>query len=37
MKNYEQMIKDAEWLAKDKAKETETIKKTMGEENQKIK
>lgn len=36
MKNYEQMIKDAEWLAKDKAKETETIKKTMGEENQKI-
>ena len=37
MKNYEQMIKDAEWLLKDKAKETETIKKTMGEENQKIK
>ena len=36
MKNYEQMIKDAEWLAKDKAKETETIKKTMGEQNQKI-
>ena len=36
MKNYEQMIKDAEWLLKDKAKETETIKKTMGEENQKI-
>ena len=36
MKNYEQMIKDAEWMAKDKAKETETIKKTMGEENQKI-
>ena len=36
MKNYEQMIKDAEWLLKDKAKETETIKKTMGEENHKI-
>ena len=37
MKNYEQMIKDAEWLLKDKAKETETLKKTMGEENQKLK
>ena len=37
MKNYEQMIKDAEWLLKDKAKETETPKKTLGEENQKLK
>ena len=37
MKNYEQMIKDAEWLLKDKAKETETLKKTLGEENQKLK
>lgn len=37
MKNYEQMIKDAEWLLKDKVKETETLKKTMGEENQKLK
>lgn len=37
MKNYEQMIKDAEWLVKDKVKETETLKKTMGEENQKLK
>ena len=36
MKNYEQMIKDAEWLLKDKAKETGTLKKTMGEENQKL-
>ena len=37
MRNYEQMIKDAEWLLKDKVKETETLKKTMGEENQKLK
>lgn len=37
MKNYEQMIKDVEWLLKDKVKETETLKKTMGEENQKLK
>ena len=37
MKNYEQMIKDAEWLLKDKAKETQTLKKTLGEENQKLK
>ena len=37
MKNYEQMIKDAEWLLKDKVKETETLKKTMGEKNQKLK
>lgn len=36
MKNYDQLIKDAEWLLKDKTKETETIKKTMGEENHKI-
>ena len=37
MRNYEQMIKDAEWLLKDKVKETETLKKTMGEKNQKLK
>lgn len=37
MKNYEQMIKDVEWLLKDKVQETETLKKTMGEENQKLK
>ena len=37
MKNYEQMIKDAEWLLKDKTKETATLKQTMGEENQKLK
>ena len=37
MKNYEQMIKDAEWLLKDKTKETATLKQAMGEENQKLK
>jgi len=37
MKNHEQMIKDVEWLLKDKVQETETLKKTMGEENQKLK
>ena len=37
MKNYEQMIKDTEWLSKDKSQEADELKEKLGERNVKIK
>lgn len=37
MKNYAQMIKDTEWLSKDKSREADELKEKLGERNVKIK
>ena len=37
MKDYAQMIKDTEWLSKDKSREADELKEKLGERNVKIK
>ena len=37
MKKHVQMIRDTQWLLKDKTKETATLKQPMSAENQKLK
>ena len=37
MKKHVQMIRDAQWLLKDKTKEIATLKQPMSAENQKLK